>query len=708
MRAAPPWTLPVIGALALLPCVAVVVCIHRYAGFLPLGDQWYTPGGLIEAQLEGRLYWKQFFFQHNEARKAFTSAVWMALAANGWRPRLEMYTTALLVGVCVLLYHQICQRAAPRARIGPALLLAVASVLLFNPVGLAGGQPPWLWGINLENAVVIVALLGATCANVRLGSWPLRYGISAACSLAATYSFANGMLLWVLLHPRWLGPWKGALAPTRRMLWLDVAYVAAFVTVVVTYFRGYVRPAGHAALSDALASPGLIVEFFFAWLGAPLSPRIGSMAYSTAIGGAGVALFLWSVVQVVRQGAWARALPFVVIAIYTLISAAAVSLGRASMGGATAPRYFLHVVPFYLGLAGLLWLSTSAAREARQWPAAGVAAWSLLGLQVISVASNWVGIQREHAQIYHRRIAHCEAALCFVELVPDNPDLALRHLSVRDVVGCFTRLARDGVLAVELGPRRSELVISSAVIDQSAALFILTENERPTVRGAVVDGNGVELSHLLLCTRFGAQEKFVSVLPLAAYPRESRNGPRQVDVAIATDNFPTGLLELELFGYDETTRRCVTLGVATELRRGPITVAEIRDATSLSLRPDASVVTLDTVNGQSCHDQAELSIPRGEALEVRGWAIDRARGELAARVHLKLGQRMFPAECRQTRLDVAERLERPDLAACGFRCVVEAALLGAEDGGPLSIVVETRHGELLEHPHRLLIRRVDR
>ena len=58
--------------------------------------------------------------------------------------------------------------------------MAFASVLLFNPIGLSGAQPPWFWGISIENAVVILALLGGTCANVCLGSWPLRYTTSAA------------------------------------------------------------------------------------------------------------------------------------------------------------------------------------------------------------------------------------------------------------------------------------------------------------------------------------------------------------------------------------------------------------------------------------------------------------------------------------------------------------------------------------------------
>lgn len=701
------WALLIIGVLALLPAVAVALSIHRHAGFLPLGDQWHTPGALIEAQLDGRLYWRQFFFQHNEARKAFTSAVWMALAVNGWHARLEMYTTVLLVGACVLGYLQLCRRAAPHASLAPALLMAIASVLLFNPIGLAGLQPPWFWGIGIENAVVILALLGGTCANVTLRSWPLRYTISAACSLAATYSFANGMLLWVLLHPRWLGPWKGDGAPTRRVLWLDAVYLLAFVTVVATYFWDYVRPPAHATLSDSLASPGRIVEFFLAWLGAPVSPRIGSMAYATAIGGAGLVLFVWSLLQVVRRGLWVRALPFGLMATYTLISAAAVSLGRASMGGATAPRYFLHVLPFYLGLAGLVWLNSTAPRDRRTGRVAGLAAWTVIALPAAFVASNWAGIQREHTQVYHRLITRCEAALCFAALVPDNPDLELQHLKVRDVVGYFTRLARVGIFDVELAPRQAELVVSGEVLDHGAKLFISTEDERPRVHGEVLDGPGLELSHLLLRARSGAQEKFVSVIPLAAYPRAGRAGARHVDTSIETDNFPSGLLELALLGYDESTRRCVELGVTTELRSGPMSAAEVRDAASLPLRAEAGVATLDAVNGVSIVDQSALSIPRGETIVVRGWAMDVTADALAARVYIKLGRRLFPAECRQPRLDVAQRLGRPELVASGFRCVLDAALLGAEDGGPLSVVIESRGGELLEQPQRLMIQRGD-
>jgi hypothetical protein len=722
-----PWTVLGLAVLASLPCLAVIVCIHRYAGFLPLEDQWDTPGRLLEAQLDGSLTWRDFFVQHNEARKAFTNVVWMLLATSEWSARLEMYTSVLLVGACVLFYLWICRRASPGTSLAPLLLATTASVLLFNPAGLTGAQIPWLWGVNLENAIVIVVLVGAIFANTHLRSWPLRFATSAACSVAATYSFANGMLLWVLLYPRWLGPYSvgphsvdvgsvgaGGLktwAPTRRSLWLDVAYLAAFATVVVTYFSGYFRPPSHPSLMEALGRPDRVVKFYFAWLGAPLSPKFNSLAVAALVGFIGVGLFLWSFVQVARHRLWVRALPFLLLAAYTLISATAVSLGRsgAGAGGALASRYYLHVLVFYLGLNGLLWLCTTVGRERGRGNLPRFAFWTVLALQVACVASNWVGIHPKHIRFVQERVARGEAALQFVDLVPDNPDLTNIHGRMPQLIPRFKLLTRAGVLDIELAPSREKLEVSSAVVDQSATLFLTSLRDELRIFGDVVDGPATEvLSHLLIHARAGAEEKYVSVIPLAAYRRERGTGRFHVDALISQENLPGGLVALELFGYDPATRRCVSLGVTTELRTAGITPAEILDATDLELRPQVGLVALDMVNDVAVLGRPEVAIPRGGPLVFSGWAVDVVASQLAARVYVKVGERLFPAQYGQPRPDVARNLDRPDFLACGFTCALDESLLDAETSGLFNFVVETRRGEFLVDPQGLTIQRVDR
>lgn len=711
-----PWIVLALGALALLPCLAVVMYIHRYAGFLPLEDQWDTPGRLFEAQLTGSLTWREFFVQHNEARKAFTNVVWMLLATGGWSARLEMYTSVALVGALVLFYLWICRRStpssSPSSTLAPLLLAACASVLLFNPAGLTGAQLPWLWGVNLENAIVVVMLVGAICANIYLRSWPLRFVISVACSVAATYSFPNGMLLWVLLYPRWLGSvGREERAATRGPRWLDLVYFGAFATVVGTYFIGYFRPPNHPSIVEALGHPLRVLHFYFAWIGAPLSPRFGSVGVAALIGFVGVGLFLWSFVQVARHRLWPRALPFLLLAAYTLITATAVSAGRSGMGvgGALASRYFLHSLIFYLGLNGLLWLCTTIGRPEGRGTLARAVLGTVLVLQIALIAHNWVGIYPRHIRFFHEYNGRGEAALQFVELIPDNPDLKNNHGLMLQRIPRFKLLASAGVLDVELAPPRAELELSEAAIDQRATLFLSTQGDTLKVFGDLVDAPGVEgLTHLLLHARSGAEAKFVSVLPLAVFPRERGASRRHIDTSISRDNLPGGRLELELFGYDLATDRCVSLGVTTELRTGAVTAADVLDATALELRPQPGLVAVDDVNGVPVPASYEVTLPRGGPLAFNGWAVDVVSSELAARVFVKEGDRLFPAQYGQPRPDVARNLERPDFAASGFSCVLDESLLDAETTGPFHFVVETRRGEFLLDPQGLTIQWVDR
>ena len=705
------WLIFGIGVLALLPCLAVVMYIHRFGGSLPIGDQWGVPARLFEARFADDLRLEHFFRQHNEARKAFTGAVWMLLASNGWNMRLEMYVSVLLAATCVLSYLSICRWCAPGARLAPALISATASVLLFNPVGFTGGNAPWLWGINVENAIVIAVLVGGVCAILHLRSWPQRYAISAGFSVAATYSFANGMLLWLLLYPRLFRGRDGeVIAPLRRGLWLDVVYLVGFAAVVGSYFNGYDRPGHHPSILEALGRPDQVLQFFFIWLGAPLTPRIGTLTFPSVIGAVGVGLYLLCLVEVVRQRLWSRALPFFVIATYTLVSGVAVSLGRAEFGAAaaTAPRYCLHVLVFYLGVNGLLWLCATATLGRRRRLVHGTLLWASLALQVAFVTINWVGIVPEHLRAYHEHNRRGEAALRFVDLIPDNPDLTILNPYMLRQVRRFKVLLADDVLSVDLAPRSEGLVISNTVVDQSASLFIAAEAGGVRIFGSLVDGPGMETqSFLLLRARSGAEHKFVSVLPLDVYPHERGADRRRIEALISADNIGSGPQELELFGYDAATKQCVSFGVSAKLRFGDIAPSELLDATAIELRPHAGMFTVDSVNGVSTMGRSDVTIPPGSPLVIDGWAFDAESGDPAARIYMRLGARLIPARYRMLRHDVAQRIGRPDFVTTGFTIVLDESLLGGETGGTFGFVLETRRGEYLEDPQSLTIERSD-
>src|SRR5207248_3760722 len=92
------------------------------------------------------------------------------------------------------------------------------------------------------------------------------------------------------------------------------------------------------------------------WLGAPfVIPGANALFFGCLF----LAIFAVLVVAAIRvarrQGNFRRFYPWVVIAAYALLSGAIVALGRMrfGIGSATASRYAVVIVFFYIGLAGL-------------------------------------------------------------------------------------------------------------------------------------------------------------------------------------------------------------------------------------------------------------------------------------------------------------------------------------------------------------------
>lgn len=701
----------VLAGLTVLPCLAVAFCIQRYGGHLPLEDQWDTPGRMFQAQLQGTLHWKQFFVQHNEARKAFSSSAWMLLALNGWSVRVEMFTSVLLAALCVLFCYLLGRRALPDAPLAPAALAAGASVLLFSPIGFTGDPLPWLWGVNLENAIVVVALVGGVTANVLLRAWTPRYLIAVACALAATYSFANGMLLWVLLHPRWtlLRP-KPERPATRPARVLDALYLLVFAVVVGTYFHGYFKPPSFPPFSVALQRPDQVALFYLAWIGGPLSPRPGSPVLAWVVGGLAVGLALLGLVGVLRRGRWARAFPFVVFATYVLVSAGAVSLGRSTFGlaGALASRYYLHVLVFYLGLNGILWIAlwTPGGPRARV-PRLALALVSLVQLGL--VAHNWRVIYPRDLEHFHARNARGEAALRFVRLIPDNPDLTNLHELMPQLVSRYQLLRREGVLKVEDVPGRQRLPVEEQALEVGGSLTLRVSQDQVRLQGSLDLGEAAaRLTHLVLEARGVEGSKFVGVLPLSVLPREGGGERRRVDTWVRTANFPADADELRLLGYDPTARRLVPLEPALQIRGGRVRAADVLAVAGLELRRQAGVGGFDTVCGILPRGREEFPIPAGVSLEFVGWAVDPLARTTARRAFVRAGERLFPVQYHLPRPDVVRNLGAPQMLESGFFCVLDDELLGEDRGGPFRVVVETRDGSYLESPTQLRLRRVER
>ena len=181
--------------------------------------------------------------------------------------------------------------------------------------------------------------------------------VSVVAALAATYSLANGNLLWPLLVAAAL------LLRLRRSAGLAFLLTGALSTAL--YLHHYYRPVGHGDPASSLQTPLEILHYMAVYFGSPFVRH--DIRLATCIGIASLAASLFVLVRFrayVRAG---RPLPVLLtlILVFCLATAFLTSLGRLNFGTrqAFASRYHTFALLFWCCLGLLLLMSVWVASK---------------------------------------------------------------------------------------------------------------------------------------------------------------------------------------------------------------------------------------------------------------------------------------------------------------------------------------------------------
>lgn len=184
--------------------------------------------------------------------------------------------------------------------------------------------------------------------------------LSLLAALGATYSLANGNLLWPLL------------LVAALLLRLRLAAVLSFLVTgtvsTVLYLHNYHRPLGHGNPTSSIHSPLEIFQYIATYFGSPWVRHDVRLATCIGIAGLAAAFFvLFRFPAYLRAG---RPLPvlLVLILVFCLGTAFITSLGRLNFGvrQAFASRYHTFALLFWCCLGLLLLMSESVkARRGR-------------------------------------------------------------------------------------------------------------------------------------------------------------------------------------------------------------------------------------------------------------------------------------------------------------------------------------------------------
>ena len=349
------WGIP------LLSCAALVILVFRYAVAVPVLDQWALVS-LLDKWHGHNLTFADFWAQHNEHRLVFPRLIMLACAVlSGWDLRWELAVNLLLgVGIYAALTTQIRQTAQRTGILAFRWLAPVFALAIFS----FRQHENWEWGWQLQ---IFLNVLAVIVGIVALAKWPLswlRLGVGMACGIVATYSFANGMLFWlvggclVLCLPRSPRKWP------YLILWVLVGSA-----VIASYRYQFAdNPIMRESLAYGLRHPVTFLLYAVTYVGSLFS--IGnleahpywSMAFAATPAGLFGLAALWRVarncrLQGVSRDLW---LPYGAMVFYASLSALVSASGRVSMGvvQSTASRYTTISQLFWVGLVGLALLAT--------------------------------------------------------------------------------------------------------------------------------------------------------------------------------------------------------------------------------------------------------------------------------------------------------------------------------------------------------------
>lgn len=439
------WLQIALTALAVLPAFWMWHVVASHWVRLPFWDEWHTPGQMLEAWAGGHLSFTELFSQHNESRKFFPRLLYLLIAAlGGWDPRHEMRLLFASVCALALLLRHLLRQTPGATPLAVALTWPLLTLLCFAPVQ----APNFLWGIQLEPFFPGIALLAAAAINLSALSFRAKTLANLTLALVATYTFANGMLLWLLAWPLPSPNEKTSLG--GRRLW-SALFAGAGMLAVGGYFVGYRRPGYHPSLAFHIGQLGELAHYFVLWIGRyfasdffpPFALGLGALAIFLAL----TAFALW---EGKRTGNWRTFYPWLCAGAYACGSGAITALGRVGFGveQALEVRYTVFTLFFYLSVVGLAWaiyqarfrISRPAVRASAQTNAVWFAAILLL-LWSLTFAPNLAAVTT--GKQYRR---HLLRALEWIEPIPHNPDLALIFPDVAVLRDRARRLAGHRIL----------------------------------------------------------------------------------------------------------------------------------------------------------------------------------------------------------------------------------------------------------------------
>ncbi|MDC1004680.1 hypothetical protein OAQ34_03555 [Opitutales bacterium] len=321
-----------------------------------LADEWDTPGSLLlSMKAEKGVNLEDFLSQHNESRKFFPKLLYYLLATfSGLNIKHVIYARYLLLLLCSFMLYRISRKKKSSNK---SILISgfMLSALIAHPSQALSHLT------SIQVITIVPPFFIILFFYLKNDESPYKdISLYLLSCIISTFSFANGMLLWVLLFP---SLFIGRNLSSKTKIIFSAITVLTFGACMCLYFIDYNSPGGHPSILDGLMKPVKSFRYFILWLGTPFAhSHVSASIVGSIIGFVSFAVFCLNVVLLFKRNRSFLKLssvllssPWAILVFYALISGALASLGRSGFGvlQALSPQYPSMAIWFYIGIWGM-------------------------------------------------------------------------------------------------------------------------------------------------------------------------------------------------------------------------------------------------------------------------------------------------------------------------------------------------------------------
>jgi hypothetical protein len=351
--------------LVVLPAVILGFLLWKYGVDCPFWDEWVTPGSTLVQFNLGQLSWEHLFSQHNESRKFFPRLLFIYLSRfTNWNTQYGMLISFSLSCLTTFNLYYLSKHTLKSSDGYRLACLTLASMLIFSPMQ----RENWLWGLQMITFIPIATITSALVIIYAVNPIAIKLSIGAVLATFATFSFANGIISWVVIFP---ALYLVASKNRRSLIWITAGWLLLFSLNVAVYFHDYHRPGHHPSIMVALTQPFKAIAYYLSFLGSPLAVR--QLILSQILGIVIcllIASICWYLLKINQNKLLIyRLVPWLSILSYTLISAALTTAGRLGFGieQSLESRYVTFST---YGLVALIYLIAIINQEVNHQPEA--------------------------------------------------------------------------------------------------------------------------------------------------------------------------------------------------------------------------------------------------------------------------------------------------------------------------------------------------